>query len=1021
MKVLFRKFKNPKILLLHVFTVALLLLAPVSFGRVDENKITLNESSAATESVSAILNSHTADVLWVTPSKLAELLKTGEWTKVPTPDQTVDTSNIIGGVVKEGVLTYAGGSAGGWIISLAEKIAAFIIKSILAVVYLVLWVAYSIFYGLVLLSEKMLEMVLDPVFASKDGYLGGFTAKAFVKSTAQLLANLCNMLYIFVLIYIAIKAMFGSSNTRNLLVKLVIAALLTNFGLVLAGVVIDFAQVIMYTVWDGIKGSSGSFAPGSKILDQLQESLGAGRAISQIDSFFGEALKFLTMSITQIITEIIKIAGLIVMSLALVVTLISLTLILMIRIFALWILLILTPVAFLFSILPQTEKYWNQWLENLTKYAFTGPILIFFLWLALKLSATLNRGNVGADRSNALAGLGNVGNIQSSGDLKYIFYDFVAQNISIIFEMSVVVVTIWGGILIANKFGIKGAKNLDALIGYTKQLGFGALAAIGYAGKGIKMGTWSGMNIREGFRNRKLERMRHETAALKASGKIEQATTKEEEVKNLEERIKNSREQKETIMKGLGILTPSLMKKRFSTYLKQRGEEYQGDLNKAFSGFTNYILNYRQKKYIAGENVKENLYDYQTELNKLISDWDKSEDDPEKRDIVGEKIKLLIEGMVKKMTDDPDKQKQLLNRLMTDNFDLEKDTNRNLIKDSNGNIIYKINSINIDRTKPNEIINNFGQKLGIDIVMEASDQAKKEATDFLKGDKIREEEAKKLHEAIEDIRKEGDKFNPDNAIRMIIRGSVDKIKQKALIEYLATSSRNFGKLIEGINKERGNEDVNNMGNAIEYLKDRFSEFDMLNFLRIAEKDADKTSNLSQMGWMTFDPILNKARLTEPIEREDILKKIIPGWSLPRKIAKVHPQVIDSYDSGSHRGELKDSSAAKVLLNSIDWNYVNNSPKLLADIQEDISDRNRELLAKISEKQDDEIINQRIMNAQQVRAFKDVVRRLKEGIENTNNTVSTPPPSTPPIVPEPSRIIRPYDTNARGKPISRQTF
>jgi hypothetical protein len=52
------------------------------------------------------------------------------------------------------------------------------------------------------------------------------------------------------------------------------------------------------------------------------------------------------------------------------------------RMVVLWVLIVLSPLAFVLSVLPQTEEYANQWWSEFTANVITGPVLLFFIWLA---------------------------------------------------------------------------------------------------------------------------------------------------------------------------------------------------------------------------------------------------------------------------------------------------------------------------------------------------------------------------------------------------------------------------------------------------------------------------------------------------------------------------------------------------------------------------------------------------------------------------------------------------------------
>jgi len=59
------------------------------------------------------------------------------------------------------------------------------------------------------------------------------------------------------------------------------------------------------------------------------------------------------------------------------------------RVFIIQLLAIISPLAFLCFILPQTQKYWNEWLKHLIEWTFLGIFLLFFLSLGLNIAALL--------------------------------------------------------------------------------------------------------------------------------------------------------------------------------------------------------------------------------------------------------------------------------------------------------------------------------------------------------------------------------------------------------------------------------------------------------------------------------------------------------------------------------------------------------------------------------------------------------------------------------------------------------
>jgi len=61
------------------------------------------------------------------------------------------------------------------------------------------------------------------------------------------------------------------------------------------------------------------------------------------------------------------------------------------RIFIIWILAVLAPLAFVCWVLPQTKKFWDQWLKWLLDWMFFGMVILFLLALGLKAIPLIER------------------------------------------------------------------------------------------------------------------------------------------------------------------------------------------------------------------------------------------------------------------------------------------------------------------------------------------------------------------------------------------------------------------------------------------------------------------------------------------------------------------------------------------------------------------------------------------------------------------------------------------------------
>lgn len=176
--------------------------------------------------------------------------------------------------------------------------------------------------------------------------------------------DVLNIAFILGLLFIAFCTVFqiDKFSYKRLLLTLIIMALLVNFSFPIARVIIDFSNVIMYYFLNamGFAGSDGGTF--SKLVK--------GSPLDNIINNPGSDISYL---ITAIIFTFIF-----------AVTLLILGILFVIRLSALTFLIIFSPIAFVGSIIPFLSKHASSWWDNLFKYSFFGPIMVFMLWVSIK-------------------------------------------------------------------------------------------------------------------------------------------------------------------------------------------------------------------------------------------------------------------------------------------------------------------------------------------------------------------------------------------------------------------------------------------------------------------------------------------------------------------------------------------------------------------------------------------------------------------------------------------------------------
>lgn len=212
-----------------------------------------------------------------------------------------------------------------------------------------------------------------------------FVNAAAVVNGWVIVRDVGNMFFIIVLLIIAFATILNVPNYqwKALLPKLVIAAILINFSKTIAGLLIDFSQVITLTFVNGFAAAAGgNFAQMYKIRELVTLNPAGGGGVDLLAILGGYFLAFVMLAIALTTTLIMAV-------------------IFAFRIVMLWALVVLSPLPYVLNILPQGKKYGDKWWSMFGEYLTVGPVLAFFLWLALV--------SVGSGEVSGFTGTGGAG------------------------------------------------------------------------------------------------------------------------------------------------------------------------------------------------------------------------------------------------------------------------------------------------------------------------------------------------------------------------------------------------------------------------------------------------------------------------------------------------------------------------------------------------------------------------------------------------------------------------------------
>ncbi len=276
------------------------------------------------------------------------------------------------------------------------------------------------------------------------------------------IANLGFVLAIIVMAFGTILR-YESYQYKKMLWRLVVVALLVNFSLVIAGVVIDAAGVLTQFFMN-------QFTDPSKVAEALVSAISPQSLLSppSTSSIVGNILTFGTPTLEFL-------AGLLfvtLFSLLAAIAILGLGALFFMRFLALSFALITLPLVLLLWIFPGSQKYFSEWKDSFLKWVMFAPIATFFMYLALQVQ---NR----ASEFRAAYGAADLGGNASS------LFDFHAASIG---QMVLVISILMLGLSQATKMGGKVSEFITKTAGWAQGAmlgGFGAVTGAKFAARRI--------------------------------------------------------------------------------------------------------------------------------------------------------------------------------------------------------------------------------------------------------------------------------------------------------------------------------------------------------------------------------------------------------------------------------------------------------------------------------------------------------------------------------------------------------
>lgn len=220
-----------------------------------------------------------------------------------------------------------------------------------------------------------------------------------VKTGWTVLRDFANLFFIFILLVIAIATILRmeSYGMKRLLPTLILVAIFINFSLLLTQLIIQPTNYAALWFMSLIQDKNDSFATSvaqafrlsaisnTKRISQKEAQTGLEKSVEIFKKVVREPANGIQGQLALFIVYMASI----ILFLIIIFVAIAVAVLTTIRTIVLLILMILSPMAFLFHVLPATAGHAREWWNKLISQALFLPVMLFFIWMGTILTQDL--------------------------------------------------------------------------------------------------------------------------------------------------------------------------------------------------------------------------------------------------------------------------------------------------------------------------------------------------------------------------------------------------------------------------------------------------------------------------------------------------------------------------------------------------------------------------------------------------------------------------------------------------------
>jgi len=217
----------------------------------------------------------------------------------------------------------------------------------------------------------LIKIILIPILSYND-----WATSRIIGLGWSLVRDVVNMFVVVILLVIAVMTIVGSpkANWEQQIPRLFIYVIAVNFSRTICGLLLDVGNVVMFQFVNAILDvGAGNFAQLLKL-----NVMGSFAKLSGDPALAGQLLASAYLQLAMLLV-VLAIIGIMVI-------------VFIYRIVVLWVLIIMSPAAFFMGgikdVLGQAGSAYSMWWKKFSSAIILGPMLTFFLWLALAAASS---------------------------------------------------------------------------------------------------------------------------------------------------------------------------------------------------------------------------------------------------------------------------------------------------------------------------------------------------------------------------------------------------------------------------------------------------------------------------------------------------------------------------------------------------------------------------------------------------------------------------------------------------------